>query len=306
MRTMRYPKNRIRYKFGQNKKRDAFVILLIVALVVGSFIYSQLQERSALAAASMKDGECELHMIDVGQGDAFLLRAGDDTVLVDTGTGEAEDQLYDYLTRHGVTSLDYVIFSHPHEDHIGNGDMIMECFDVENVIMPDVTADTACFEDLLEAIYATDARVHMSNAGDTYTAGDISLKILGPFEMDPDEPNNCSIVMRVEYGDVSMLFSGDAEKVVEYQVLEKYADEVDCDIYKVAHHGSSTSNSDKFVETASPGIALISCGFGNTYGHPHREVISKLDEMGVTVRRTDVDGDVVVATDGEKYWLKEE
>lgn len=112
--------------------------------------------------------------------------------------------------------------------------------------------------------------------------------------------------MRIDYGEVSMLFSGDAEKAVEREVYERYGDELDCDIYKVAHHGSVTSNSAVFFEAVSPDLALISCGLGNTHGHPHREIVDMLNRNGVTVRRTDADGDVVVATDGEKYWLKEE
>ncbi len=283
-----------------------FVILLIVVLVVGSFIYTQLQERSALAASSVEDGACELHMIDVGQSDSFLLKTKDGNILIDAGTESEEYELYEYLINEGVTSFDYVIFSHPHEDHIGNGDMIMESFDVEKVIIPDVTSDTVCFESLIESIYNSGAEVHTAEPGATYSAGELSFKILGPAECDPDNLNNCSIVLRADYGEISMLFSGDAEKSAELDVWEKYADELDCDIYKVAHHGSSTSNCDEFFGAASPDLALISCGFGNSYGHPHREIVEMLDKQGITVKRTDVDGDVVVATDGEKYWLKEE
>ncbi len=303
---MTYPSKRIKYKFGKNKKRDIFVIVLILVVLAVSFIFSQLKEQSALAASSMEDGECELHMIDVGQSDSFLLKTKEGNILIDAGTQSAEYELHEYLVKEGITSFDYVIFTHPHEDHIGNGDMIMESFEVENVIMPDVTSDTVCFESLIESIYGSDAEVHMAEPGATYSVGELSFKIFGPAECDPDDLNNCSIVMRADYGEISILFSGDAEKSAELEVWERYADELDCDIYKVAHHGSSTSNGDEFFGAASPDLALISCGFGNSYGHPHREVIEMLDELGITFKRTDVDGDVVVATDGEKYWLKEE
>lgn len=296
---------RIRYKFGKNKKLDVLVIVIMLC-VVALGIYNYIQEQSMLAAASMKDGECEIHMIDVGQGDAVLIRTGDGNLLVDAGSADAEFDLRDYLDSQGVKDFDYVVFTHPHEDHIGNGDMIIEQFDVEKVIMPDVQADTLCFEELLLSIDAEGAELITASPGATYKIGDLTLNIFGPIECDPDDLNNCSIVMRVDYGEVSMLFSGDAEKSAELEVYERYGDELDCEIYKVAHHGSVTSNSDEFFSVASPDLALISCGFGNSYGHPHREIVDMLDRNDITVRRTDVDGDVVVATDGEKYWLKEE
>lgn len=298
---------RIRYKFGKNKKLDVLVIVIMLcAVALGIYNYIQ-EQKSMLAAASMEDGECEFHMIDVGQGDSVLIRTDEGNVLVDSGTAEAEFDLRNYLGSQGIRNFDYVVFTHPHEDHIGNGDMIIDEFDVESVIMPDVQADTRCFEDLLLSIDEAGAELIMAKPEATYKVGDLTLKIFAPIgECDPDEPNNCSIVMRVDYGEVSMLFSGDAEKKVEREVYERYGDELDCDIYKVAHHGSVTSNSAVFFEAVSPDLALISCGLGNTYGHPHRKIVDMLNRNGVTVRRTDADGDVVVATDGEKYWLKEE
>lgn len=297
---------RIRYKFGKNKKLDVLVIVIMLCAVALG-IYNYIQELSMLAAAFMKDGECEIHMIDVGQGDSVLIRTNEGNVLVDAGTADAEDDLRDYLISQGVRDFDYVVFTHPHEDHIGNGDMIIDEFDVESVIMPDVQAYTRCFEDLLLSIDEAGAELIMAKPKATYKVGGLTLKIFAPIgECDPDDLNNCSIVMRVDYGEVSMLFSGDAEKAVEREVYERYGDELDCDIYKVAHHGSVTSNSDEFFSAASPDLALISCGVGNSYGHPHREIVDMLDRNDITVRRTDVDGDVVVATDGKKYWLKEE
>ena len=304
---MRTNYKRIKYKFGKNKKLDVFVIVIMLCVAVFG-IYNYIQEqKTMLAAASMEEGECEFHMIDVGQGDAVLIRTNDGNVLVDAGTADAEDDLRDYLISQGVGDFDYVVFTHPHEDHIGNGDMIVDEFEVERVIMPDVQADTRCFEDLLWSIDNSGAELITARSGTTYTVGDLTLNIFAPIgECDPDDLNNCSIVMRVDYGEVSMLFSGDAEKQIEREVYERYGGELDCDIYKVAHHGSVTSNSDEFFGAASPDLALISCGVGNSYGHPHREIVDMLNEKGITVRRTDVDGDVVVATDGEKYWLKEE
>lgn len=293
-------------RHGKSKKGNIFTIVAIMIVIIVSIVISQTEKGSNLTSPSAADGECELHMIDVGQSDSFLLCSQEGNILIDAGTGEAETQLYQYLLSEGITSFKYVIFTHPHEDHIGSGDMIMERFGVENVIMPDVTTTTACFESLLLAIENSGARLIPAEAGSTYDIGELSFKILGPMQCDPDNLNNCSVVVRAEYGDVSMLFSGDAERSAELDVYDVFADELDCDIYKVAHHGSSTSNCDEFIEAASPDLALISCELGNSYGHPHREVIEKLDEMGVTVKRTDADGDVVVATDGEKYWIKED
>ena len=297
---------RIKYKFGKNKKLDVFVVVIMICAVALG-IYNYIREyQSMQVAVSMEDGECEIHMIDVGQGDAVLIRTNEGNVLVDAGSADAEADLYDYLTLQGIREIEYAVFTHPHEDHIGNGDMIVERFEVEKVIMPDVQADTRCFENLLLAIDDEGSELITATPGDTYTIGGLTLNIFAPIECDPDDLNNCSIVMRVDYGEVSILFSGDAKKAVELEVYERYGNELDCDIYKVAHHGSVTSNSDKFISAVSPNLALISCGVGNSYRHPHREIVDMLNEKGITVRRTDVDGDVVVATDGEKYWLKEE
>ncbi|MBQ3099673.1 MAG: MBL fold metallo-hydrolase [Clostridia bacterium] len=303
---MRSNYKRIRYKFGKNKKLDILVIVIMLcAVALGIYKYIQ-EQKSMIAAASMEDGECEFHMIDVGQGDAVLIRTNEGNLLVDAGSADAEFELRDYLRSQGIVDIVYAVFTHPHEDHIGNADMVMEQFEVKRVIMPDVQADTRCFEDMLLAIDDEGAELIIAKPGATYTVGGLTLSIFGPIECDPDDLNNCSIVMRVDYGDTSMLFSGDAEKSAELEVYQRYGGELDCDIYKVAHHGSVTSNCDEFFGAASPEIALISCGFGNTYGHPHREIVEMLSEKGITVRRTDVDGDVVVATDGKKYWLKEE
>ncbi|MBQ3100449.1 MAG: MBL fold metallo-hydrolase [Clostridia bacterium] len=297
---------RIKYKFGKNKKLDVLVIVIMLCAVAFG-IYNYIREQqSMLAASSMEDGECEIHMIDVGQGDAVLIRTSEGNVLIDSGSADAEYELLDYLNSQGVVEIEYAVFTHPHEDHIGNGDVVLENYKVKNVIMPDVQADTRCFEDLLLGIDDEGSELITAHPGDTYTVGGLTLNIFAPIECDPDNLNNCSIVMRVDYGETSMLFSGDAEKAAELEVYERYGNELDCDIYKVAHHGSSTSNCDEFFSAASPDLALISCGIGNSYGHPHREIVDMLNEKGITVRRTDVDGNVVVATDGEKYWLKEE
>lgn len=305
MKRRRYSSKRLEWKAGKNKKLDILIIVVVTIVIAVSFLSTKLSDRSALEDSSAADGECELHMIDVGQGDAFLIRVGKDNVLIDAGPNDGESALEAYLTENGITSFDYVVFTHPHEDHIGGGDMVFENFEVEKVLMPDVISNTSVFENLLECIDASGADVITPLPGDTYSVGELSLMILGPSEYDENELNNCSLVMRAEYGDISMLFSGDAEKSVELDVCDKYTDELDCDIYKVAHHGSSTSNCDRFLGAVSPDLALISCGLGNSYGHPHHEVIDKLNEMGVTVKRTDTDGNVTVAIDGEKYWIKE-
>ena len=306
MNRTRYSRGRIPHRFGMNKKFDAFTIIAIVIVVIASVVVYLWNNRSDLASPSLSDGECELHMIDVGQGDACLITTDEGNILIDAGPQEGEDELERYLLLCGIESLDYVILTHPHEDHIGNADMVIDNFYVKNVIMPDVTTTTVCFEALLESIDDSGSRLIMAEQGDTYKVGGLSFKILGPAECDPENLNNCSIVLRADYGDVSMLFSGDAERSAELEVYERYADELDCDIFKVGHHGSSTSNCDEFITAASPDLALISCELGNSYGHPHREVIAMLKERGITYRRTDIDGDVVVATDGEKYWIKEE
>ena len=248
------------------------------------------------------DGEyIELHMIDIGQGDSILIRTAEGNVLIDAGPGKSEDELKSYLTSLSITELEYAVFTHMDEDHIGGADMIINEYTVSNVIIPDATADTKTYLKMMEAIDTSGTNVIKTDSGDEYTLGSMTLTVLSPVEGKKySNKNNYSVVMRLDFGETSIMLTGDAEEQVEEQLLEMYGVEMlDCDILKVGHHGSDSSSTPEFLAAVTPEFALISCGDGNSYGHPHTVTVTNLTAAGADIYRTDELGSIILTTDGE-------
>lgn len=251
------------------------------------------------------DGALSVHHIDVEQGDATLIRTpGGKYMLIDTGTYAQSHKLCDYLENMGVTEIEYCIFTHPHEDHIGCADIVLENFKVNNVLMTRKSTTTATFERLIDAI-AQSKEKHgtklLSPAiGDKFSLDEnVSFTILYSDDKD-DNLNNCSVCLKLDYKDTSFIFTGDAEAKVERLILKNFGESLESTVFKSAHHGSSTSNTKSFVDAINPQISIISCGLDNSYGHPHKEVLEDLLSRECDIYRTDIDGDIVVVTDGEK------
>ena len=280
-------------------------IILVVVLVIAalSYLYDEFT-REPVAV----DGEIVIHSIDVGQGDSTFIIAPDGNLLIDAGTNSSERDLIAYLDGLDVETIDYLILTHPHEDHIGGADAVLENYEVKNIIMTFFTSTSNAYDAVLDALKKNVyINVIECKAGAEYSIGDMKIKLLGP---DPDELgddcNNSSIITKVTYGESSLMFTGDAEYVVEARLVSRFADELDCDFFKLGHHGSSTSNSDVFMEAVTPYLAVISCGEDNSYGHPHREIISMLKNNNIEYYRTDRDGSVTFVCDGEKVYKKGE
>lgn len=257
-------------------------------------------EREEEKESSVSDN-AEFHFIDVGQADAILIRVPEGNILIDAGTNDSEEALRAYLDELDVDTIEYAVFTHPHADHIGGADMIMKTYDVKNVIMPDATATSKVFTRMLDAIEASDAKVIEATPDKTYSVGDLTLTVLGPQGSGYTDVNNYSVVVRVDWGNTSALFTGDAEDVSEEEMLDAYgrSGELDVDLFKVAHHGAKNSNTKEFLREVSPVYAVISVGEGNTYGHPTRQALERLEDMDVTYWRTDLEGSVVIVSDGE-------
>ena len=273
--------------------------LVIIIYVVYTNFFAEKPEPTIV------DGSAQVSIIDVGQGDSVLIRTKDETVLIDAGPASAKNDLREYLISQGVESIDFAVFTHPHEDHIGGAAMVMDEFDVKNVILPNAVHTSATFENMIEAIENSDAVSHQAIYGTEFMAGGIRLTVLAPISEEYDELNDYSVVIRVDYGETSFMFTGDAEALVEREMLDKYSGAMlDCDFMKAGHHGSSTSNTREFLEAVSPDIVAISCEIGNSYGHPHKEVMADLADMGVDVYRTDTMGTLVFVTDGKEISVK--
>lgn len=242
--------------------------------------------------------ELQVHYIDVGQGDSTLLVCGDQAMLIDAGNNNKGTTVQFYLQKQGIDALDYVVGTHPDADHIGGLDVIITKFDCGTIFMPDVSNDTNTYRDVLDAMKYKDYSVTVPSVGDTYTLGDATFTILAP-SRNYMEMNNNSIVIRVEHGENTFLFVGDAAEESEADMLVSGLP-LQAQVLKVGHHGSSSSTSKAFLDVVYPDYAVISCGRDNSYGHPTAETLTTLREAGVQVFRTDEQGSIVVTSDGQK------
>ncbi len=247
----------------------------------------------------------EIHVIDVGQGDSILIRTAGGDMLIDAGPASGEDELKEYLTEMQVDDLEYAVFTHPDADHIGCADMVLTDYTVSNVIMPEHEKDTKTYQRMMAALDASGATLISPEPNTTFTLGSMTVTILAPIEDKYKSTNDYSVVMRLDFGETSFMMTGDAEEISEEDILAKFdVDMLDCDVLKVGHHGSDTSTSQRFLDAVSPEIALISCGEGNTYGHPYAVTLQKLEAASSAIYRTDEWGDIVLTSDGTDITVK--
>ncbi|MGM0414625.1 MAG: MBL fold metallo-hydrolase [Bacillota bacterium] len=251
--------------------------------------------------------ELKVHFIDVGQGDAILLQhqAGD-TVLIDGGDRfvSVEDKLITYLTEAGVDRLDAIIATHPHADHIGGLSAVIENFPVEVIYDSGRVHTSKTYENYLLMIDERGISFKTPRRGDTIELDNLTFDIIHPVEdIEEYDLNGSSLAARLEYEQISFVFTGDIEESVEREILETGLD-LNSTILKVAHHGSSTSTTDLFLEAVSPEVAVISVGEDNRFNHPAPEIISRFQENNIKVFRTDLNGNIVIETDGEDYTIK--
>lgn len=237
--------------------------------------------------------------IDVGQADSILIRNQDKVMLIDAGTNEAGETVVNYLENLGITKIDYLIGTHPHEDHIGGLDDVINKFDIGQIYMPKIETTTKTFEDVLEAIENKNLTVTAPNKGDEIGLGQATGEFMTEPILDKDNLNVSSLVFRLEFGNNSFLFMGDAE-----EENEKTISWPKTDVLKVGHHGSSTSSSEEFLKQVQPQYAIIMVGEDNSYGLPTQETINKLNTIGSTIYRTDENGTIQLTSDGNTIKVK--
>jgi len=300
-------------KRSKAKKRRIVSAIIIAVIAVTAIVISYILGRSGsdIAHKSSKlanifankpdKGKIEVHVIDVGQADCTLIRSSYGNILIDTGTNDSESDLKAHLLACGIKKIDYLICTHPHSDHIGGADMIVNNFDVGTVLLTDAETTDMSFERLLSCIENTGTYTEIPALGDRYALGEIVLTVLGPINPS-DDLNNMSLAIKVSFKDTSFLFTGDADEEFEASLVSYHEkDLLDCDFLSVGHHGSASSSSMNFLEAVTPEIAAISCAADNAYGHPRDEVLARLSDAGCKkILRTDIDGTVIVVSDGKK------
>ncbi len=242
-----------------------------------------------------------VHFIDIGQGDSTLIQCPDgSTILIDGGPMDAYPQLVGYLKGVGVEKIDLLIATHPDGDHIGGLIKVINTFPIASVLDSGKEHTTVTYRRYLEAIQARpETEFKLGRAGDRYAFGDVSLQIIHPGSRLPGNNNDCSVVARLTYGSQSFLFTGDAEKKAEAEMLSRGLP-VRSSVLKVGHHGSRSSTSPRFLSSVSPRAAVISCGESNRWGHPTEEVLRSLEQRNVEIYRTDLQGTILMVSDGKE------
>jgi len=246
--------------------------------------------------SSKLNGELKIHYINVGQGDSILIQQGDATMLIDAGPDA--NTTANYLKGQGIKKIDILVGTHPHADHIGGMPAVINGFEINKIYMPKVTHTSKIFENTMESIKAKGMKISTPHPGDSFKLGNADCTILAPNSSSYDNLNNYSIVLRIKFGNNSFIFDGDAESLSEGEILQKQLD-IQSDVIKLGHHGSKTATSQSYLNKVNPKYAVISCGKGNSYGHPHAETMAKLKERNIKVYRTDENGTIICTSDGE-------
>ncbi|MCL2088151.1 MAG: MBL fold metallo-hydrolase [Oscillospiraceae bacterium] len=272
-------------KHGNNTK--TFISIVIVCLF--AFVIYQFNDNKTLPPLT-PDG-ISVHFINVGQGDSALIKAFDTNILVDAGPNIQSEIVPKYLRSYGVERIDLLVATHPHADHIGGMAAVVSGFEIGEIVMPELpyslTPTTKTYRNLLDAIAEKELSVTIARQGLVYTFGEVTAEILGPVQKFADSENNNSAVIKVTYDGKSVLIGGDIEKEAENALIESGQD-LRANILKISHHGSNTSSTVGFLDAVRADFFVISCGNDNQYGHPHAEVIARLERFNKLILRTDL------------------
>lgn len=286
-------------------------LLLILLLLFSVFLYScsstitkQVLNNNVNSTAGneensiKKEDVLKVHYIDVGQADSILLIQGTHAMLIDAGNNDDSDLVYEYIKNQGINKLDYVIGTHPHEDHIGGLDYIINNFEIGKIYLPkNAKSNTKTYTDVLKAISNKGLKAVNPVPLTSFKLGAASCTILAPNSSSYKDLNNYSVVVKVKFGENSFLFEGDAESISEMEMVKKGYD-LKADVLKVGHHGSNSSTCAKFLSKVQPEYAVISVGKNNDYKHPQKGTMDRLKNSNVTIYRTDECGTIVASSDG--------
>ena len=287
------------------KKQTIQNIIYTIIVIIGfiTAIYYFLKDNEEVKPTPEIIPSLEVQFVDVGQADCTLIRHQDHNILIDAGNNKDGKLLVKYFQDLGITKFDYVIGTHPHEDHIGGMKKVVESFDFGSIYMPKAETNTLTYENLLTAIQKKNKKIKTAKAKTRIvTSSDSYLKVetLAPNSSSYTDLNDYSVVIKVTYGKVRMLYMGDAGKDSENEMLNKNYN-VSADVVKVGHHGSSSASTQKFINSVGAQYAIMSVGSDNDYGHPNSQTIDRWERSGAQVIRTDIYGDIVLTTNGDTF-----
>lgn len=279
-----------------------FALLFLLASLTGCLNLTDTPNGNQTAPittnAPVGDGSTiSVHFIDVGQADSALVICGGKTLLIDGGNVADSNLIYAYLEKLNITHLDYVVCTHAHEDHVGGLSGALTHSTAGTVMAPVTDYNSKAFRNFAERAVERAGKITVPTPGDSFSMGDATVTVLGPVK-EYDETNNTSIVLRIVFGEVSFLFTGDMESDAETDLIESGVN-LRSTVLKVGHHGSSTSTSYRFLREVAPIYGVISVGTGNSYGHPTETVLSRLRDADVQLYRTDLQGDIICTSDGK-------
>ena len=291
-----------------NKKNKELMITLIsfmivvITAILGGELYLNTDKNSEATQTSNNVflDKLEVDFIDVGQADSILVSNKNETMLIDAGNNENGQDVVKFIKNKGISKINYLIGTHPHADHIGGlDDVINSDLEIENVYMPKIQTNTKTFEDVLDALRNKNLKVTAPKKGDAFKIGDANCEIMTDSILDNENFNLSSIVIKLQFGEKSFLFMGDAESE-----NEKTINWPKTDVLKVGHHGSNSSSSQEFLNQVKPEYAIIMAGNDNSYGLPKQKILDRLNKIGAKIYRTDELGTIIMISDGKTIEVK--
>ncbi|MFD3156031.1 ComEC/Rec2 family competence protein [Haloimpatiens sp. FM7330] len=284
-----------------------FTILIVITL---TFFGCSTQTSQNLSQKSKDNPQVQnpnilkIHYIDVGQGDCILVQINNKNMLIDAGPAQNHSKIISYLKNQDIKKIHYFITTHPHEDHIGGASYVIDNFCIEAFYAPKKISSTKTYKKMISSLRKKKLKIHVAKAGVSLNLGKNTIcEMLSPNNSKYEDTNNYSPIMKLAYKNKNFIFTGDAEALSEQEVLSENYD-ISADVLKVGHHGSVSSTSIDFLKNVNPKIAVISCGKNNKYGHPHKETLSKLKGFNCKIYRTDLNGDILISSDGNNLKVK--